>query len=78
MANNDDKKETMIEGMYQLESGYGIGGINGMHHNELGWDNTTVGMASSVFDNVLTQNGVRTYDLIILVLLSLFVLVDLS
>lgn len=62
MANNDDKKETMIEGMYQLESGYGIGGINGMHHNELGWDNTTVGMASSVFDNVLTQNGVRTYD----------------
>lgn len=42
--------------------GYGIGGINGMHHNVVGWDNTTVGMASSVFDNLLSQNGVRTND----------------
>lgn len=56
--------DNMIYGMYQKDPnvGYGIGGINGMHHNELGWDNTTVGMASSVFDNVLTQNGVRTFD----------------
>lgn len=43
-------------------AGYGIGGINGMHHNDPGWDNTTVGMASSVFDNLLSQNGVRTND----------------
>ena len=42
--------------------GYGVGGINGMHHNVVGWDNTTVGMASSVFDNLLSQNGVRTND----------------
>ena len=55
----------MIEGIYQGNSdkGYGIGGINGMHHMDaLGWDNTTVGMASSVFDNLLSQNGVRTND----------------
>ena len=47
----------MIEGIYQGNSdkGYGIGGINGMHHMDaLGWDNTTVGMASSVFDNLLS------------------------
>src|SRR5574344_788108 len=62
MANENNDK--MIEGMYQKDQnvGYGLGGINGMHHDELGWDNTSVGMASSVFDNVLTQNGVRTYD----------------
>ena len=52
----------LLEGMYQNPDGYGVGGINGMHHNVVGWDNTTVGMASSVFDNLLTQNGVRTND----------------
>lgn len=62
MATNDEN-DKMYEGMYQKSGeGYGIGGIDGMHHNVLGWDNTTVGLASSVFDNVLTQNGVRTYD----------------
>lgn len=56
----DDEK--MIEGIYQ-KGAYGVGGIDGMHHMEtLGWDNTTVGMASSVFDNLLSQNGVRTND----------------
>ena len=36
----------LIDGIYMEDSdtGYGIGGINGMHHNVLGWDNTTVGM----------------------------------
>ena len=43
-------EENMNEGMYQRPSGFGKGGINGMHHNVVGWDNTTVGMASSVFD----------------------------
>lgn len=54
----------LIDGIYMEDSdtGYGIGGINGMHHNVLGWDNTTVGMASSVFDNLLSQNGIRTND----------------
>lgn len=57
----------MIDGMLignpktQTED-YGIGGINGMHHDDFGWDNTTVGMASSVFDNLLSQNGVRSND----------------
>lgn len=55
-------EEKMIEGMYQKTSGYGIGKINGMHHNVVGWDNTTVGMASSVFDNLLTQNGIKSFD----------------
>lgn len=56
--------DTVIDGIYRKDPdvGYGIGGINGMHHNELGWDNTTVGMASNVFDNLLSQNGVRTND----------------
>ena len=56
-----DTNDNFIEGMYQKDPsvGYGVGGINGMHHDELGWDNTTVGMASSVFDNVLSQNGIR-------------------
>ena len=59
-----DTNDNFIEGMYQKDPsvGYGIGGINGMHHDELGWDNTTVGMASSVFDNVLSQNGIRSND----------------
>lgn len=56
----------MIEGIYKgTDSGFGVGGINGMHHSgsdALGWDNTTVGMASSVFDNLLSQNGIRTND----------------
>lgn len=61
MATNDVTSTDMnSEGMYQR--GFGSGGINGMHHNVTGWDNTTVGMASSVFDNLLTQNGVRTND----------------
>lgn len=60
MANETDDMNS--EGMYQKTNGFGIGGINGMHHNVTGWDNTTVGMASSVFDNLLTQNGVRTND----------------
>ena len=55
-------EEKMPEGMYQRISGYGKGGINGMHHNVVGWDNTTVGMASSVFDNLLTQNGIKSFD----------------
>ena len=54
--------EKMPEGMFQRVSGYGKGGINGMHHNVVGWDNTTVGMASSVFDNLLSQNGVKSFD----------------
>ena len=54
--------EQFLEGMYQKTDGFGKGGINGMHHNVVGWDNTTVGMASSVFDNLLSQNGVRTND----------------
>ena len=54
--------ENMNEGMYQRSSGFGKGGINGMHHNVVGWDNTTVGMASSVFDNILSQNGVKSFD----------------
>ena len=56
--------DTTLDGIYRKDPdvGYGIGGINGMHHDELGWDNTTVGMASSVFDNLLSQNGVRTND----------------
>ena len=54
--------ERFLEGMYQKTDGFGKGGINGMHHNVVGWDNTTVGMASSVFDNLLSQNGVRTND----------------
>lgn len=58
--------EDMVQGMYKgTENGFGIGGINGIHHSgtdALGWDNTTVGMASSVFDNLLTQNGIRTND----------------
>ena len=54
--------EQYLEGMYQNPDGFGKGGINGMHHKVVGWDNTTVGMASSVFDNLLTQNGVRTND----------------
>ena len=51
-------------GIFQKDPtvGYGVGGINGMHHDFLGWDNTTVGMASSIYDNLLTQNGVRTND----------------
>lgn len=57
----------MIDGMLignpaTASGDYGIGGINGMHHDEFGWDNTTVGMASSVFDNLLSQNGVRSND----------------
>lgn len=55
------KENGMIGGMYQGD-GFGVGGINGMHHNTLGWDNTTVGMASSIFDNILSQHGVRTND----------------
>ena len=55
-------EEKMPEGMFQRVSGYGKGGINGMHHNVVGWDNTTVGMASSVFDNLLSQNGVKSFD----------------
>ena len=55
-------EETMPEGMYQRASGFEKGGINGMHHNVVGWDNTTVGMASSVFDNILSQNGVKSFD----------------
>jgi hypothetical protein len=54
-----------LDGIYRKnpDTGYGVGGINGMHHkNAVGWDNTTVGMASSVFDNLLSQNGVRTND----------------
>lgn len=56
--------DKLIDGMYQKDPnvGYGIGGINGMHHDVLGWDNTTVGMASSIFDNLLTQFGVRSHD----------------
>lgn len=60
-------EDNMIDGMLignpktQTED-YGIGGINGMHHDDFGWDNTTVGMASSVFDNLLSQNGVRSND----------------
>lgn len=56
--------DTTLNGIYRKDPdvGYGIGGINGMHHDVLGWDNTTVGMASSVFDNLLSQNGVRTND----------------
>lgn len=56
--------DTTLDGIYRKDPdiGYGIGQINGMHHDELGWDNTTVGMASSVFDNLLSQNGVRTND----------------
>ena len=54
--------ENMNEGMYQRASGFGKGGINGIHHNVVGWDNTTVGMASSVFDNILSQNGVKSFD----------------
>lgn len=56
--------DTVIDGIYRKDPdvGYGVGGINGMHHNDLGWDNTTVGMASNVFDNLLSQNGVRTND----------------
>lgn len=56
--------DAIIDGIYRKDPdvGYGIGGINGMHHDALGWDNTTVGMASSVFDNLLSQNGVRTND----------------
>lgn len=61
-----DENNDMVLGMYKgSQSGFGIGGINGMHHQgseALGWDNTTVGMASSVFDNLLTQNGIRTND----------------
>ena len=52
----------MIEGMYKSEKDFGKGGINGMHHKVVGWDNTTVGMASSVFDNLLSQNGVKSFD----------------
>ena len=55
-------EEKMPEGTFQRVSGYGKGGINGMHHNVVGWDNTTVGMASSVFDNLLSQNGVKSFD----------------
>lgn len=55
-------EEHMHEGMYQRSSGFEKGGINGMHHNVVGWDNTTVGMASSVFDNLLSQNGVKSFD----------------
>lgn len=59
MADNED----MIEGYYHNESGWGIDGVNGIHHKDvLGWDNTTVGMASNVFDNLLSQNGVRSND----------------
>ena len=57
--------DDIIEGMYRgnPNSGFGIGGINGIHHKgALGWDNTTVGMASSVFDNIISQNGVRSND----------------
>lgn len=57
---------TMVQGIYKgTDAGFGVGGINGMHHSgsdALGWDNTTVGMASNVFDNLLTQNGIRTND----------------
>ena len=56
----EDKE--LIEGMYQKKGDFGTGGINGMHHNVVGWDNTTVGMASSVFDNLLTQNGIKSFD----------------
>ena len=56
----EDKE--LIEGMYQKDGDFGKGGINGMHHNVVGWDNTTVGMASSVFDNLLTQNGIKSFD----------------
>lgn len=53
----------MLRGNLKGKKGdYGIGGINGMHHDDFGWDNTTVGMASSVFDNLLSQNGVRSND----------------
>jgi len=54
--------EEMIEGMYKNTGDFGKGGINGMHHNVVGWDNTTVGMASSVFDNLLSQNGIKSFD----------------
>ena len=59
MADSND----MINGMYKgSDEGFGVGGINGMHHDILGWDNTTVGMASSVFNNLLTQQGVKSHD----------------
>ena len=56
------EEKEMIEGMYKYSGDFGKGGINGMHHNVVGWDNTTVGMASSVFDNLLTQNGIKSFD----------------
>lgn len=61
---NDANKSDLVEGIYKNNkpTGFGIGGVDGMHHNVNGWDNTTVGMASSVFDNLLSQNGVRTND----------------
>jgi hypothetical protein len=57
-----EDKNYMVEGMYQYTDDFGKGGINGMHHNVVGWDNTTVGMASSVFDNLLSQNGIKSFD----------------
>ena len=56
------EEKEMLEGMYKYSGYLGKGGINGMHHNVVGWDNTTVGMASSVFDNLLTQNGIKSFD----------------
>ena len=56
------EEKEMIEGMYKYSGDFGKGGVNGMHHNVVGWDNTTVGMASSVFDNLLTQNGIKSFD----------------
>lgn len=56
------EEKEMIEGMYKYSGDFGKGGINGMHHKVVGWDNTTVGMASSVFDNLLTQNGIKSFD----------------
>jgi|BioPla2DNA2_1021312.scaffolds.fasta_scaffold01012_13 hypothetical protein len=64
MANEVKTGDRFIHGIFQKDetSGYGVGGINGMQHNFLGWKNTTVGIASSVFDNLLTQHGITTYD----------------
>lgn len=43
--------------------GYGVGGVAGVkHQGVVGWDNVTVGLAASVLNDVIMNNGVSSFD----------------
>lgn len=57
-----DKQVFNIYGGEYNPKGYGVGGIGGIKHDVVGWRNTTVGLAASVYNNVLNMNGVSSND----------------